>query len=229
MQKDASVRRQLQEPSGFEIPTPRRRTDSTDSSFATTSHRSSSFETLSPQSEDERADHRLKHSRNFHQLSISPSPARYTPPEDPPPPPEPEKVTWSSLPRKRQLLVLVLARLSDPLANTSLQSYIYYQLSSFDRSLPPSKIAAQAGLVSASFSAAQTLTAIVWGTVADAPWAGRKFVIMIGLCGTGVGILGYGFASTWWQAVCWRAFTGGLNGNVAVIRTTVSETVKEKK
>lgn len=53
-------------------------------------------------------------------------------------------VSWRSLPRKDQLFVLTLARLSEPLTQTSLGSYLFYQLQSFDHSLPDSTISYQA-------------------------------------------------------------------------------------
>jgi Major Facilitator Superfamily len=140
-----------------------------------------------------------------------------------------DQVTWSSLPRKGQLIILTLARLSEPLTQTSLQSYLYYQLASFDPSQPPSQVTSQAGVVIAAFAAAQAVTALFWGTVADAQWGGRKFVIIVGLCGTGLGSLGYGFSGSWQTAVAWRLLAGSLNGNVGVMRTMISEIVKEKK
>ena len=138
-------------------------------------------------------------------------------------------VTWASLPHKGQLAVLTLARLSEPLTQTSLQAYLYHQLASFSPDLPPAAIATQAGIVQASFAAAQAVTAILWGTVADQPWAGRKAVLTIGLCGTAMGSLGYGFSRSMGEAIFWRLVAGSLNGNVGVMRTMMSEIVKEKK
>ncbi|EGO54638.1 hypothetical protein NEUTE1DRAFT_113111 [Neurospora tetrasperma FGSC 2508] len=80
--------------------------------------------------------------------------------------------SWGHLPRKDQLIVitLALARLSEPLVQTSLQW--------FNPDLPDSTIAGQAGIlhdmlavavadlqfqISASFTAAQFLTAMLWG------------------------------------------------------------------
>ena len=140
-----------------------------------------------------------------------------------------EKVTWSSLPHKTQLLILTLARLSEPLTQTSLQAYLYHQLASFSPTLSPSAIATQAGLVQASFSAAQALTAMLWGRLADSPRVGRKVVIVVGLCGTCVGSVGYGFAGGWKTAVAWRVLSGMLNGNMGVMRTMISEIVRDKK
>jgi hypothetical protein len=95
-----------------------------------------------------------------------------------------EVVTWMSLPHKRQLAVLTAARLSEPLVQTSLQSYMFYQLKSFDKSLPDSVIASQAGIMQGSFTAAQFLTAMMWGRIADSDRGGRKTVLLIGLLGT---------------------------------------------
>ncbi|KAG8631871.1 hypothetical protein KVT40_001011 [Elsinoe batatas] len=74
-----------------------------------------------------------------------------------------QQVSWSALPRKDQLMLLTLARLSEPLTQTSLQAYMFYQLKSFDPSLPDSTIASQAGFLQAAFTGAQFLTAILWG------------------------------------------------------------------
>ena len=95
-----------------------------------------------------------------------------------------ETVRWRDLPEKGQLTVLTLARLSEPLVQTSLQSYMFYQLQSFRPDLPASTIASQSGILHASFTAAQFVTAMFWGRLADSPRFGRKTVLMIGLTGT---------------------------------------------
>ncbi|OAF99894.1 MFS general substrate transporter, partial [Paraphaeosphaeria sporulosa] len=138
-------------------------------------------------------------------------------------------VTWLSLPRKDQLAVLTLARLSEPLTQTSLGSYIFYQLRSFDPSLPDSTIAYQAGILHAAFPGAQFLTAIAWGRFADAEYGGRKRAISIGLLGTLVSIIGFGFSHSFLTALFFRCLGGVLNGNVGVMRTMISEIIKEKK
>ncbi|CAO2647569.1 Nn.00g084910.m01.CDS01 [Neocucurbitaria sp. VM-36] len=138
-------------------------------------------------------------------------------------------VSWRSLPRKDQLLVLTLARLSEPLTQTSLGSYLFYQLQSFDQSLPDSTISYQAGIVGAAFPAAQFLTAILWGRFADSEHGGRKRVIYIGLLGTMCSTIGFGFSHSFPMAVAFRSLGGVLNGNIGVMRTMISEIIKEKK
>ena len=136
-------------------------------------------------------------------------------------------VRWKDLPHKDQLAILVLARLAEPLVQTSLQAYMFWQLRSFDHALSDATISWQAGVLQASFSAAQTLTGVFWGRVADR--FGRKAVLIIGSVGTLVSCLGFGLAQSFVMALVFRSLGGLVNGNIAVIRTMVSEVIQEKK
>lgn len=150
----------------------------------------------------------------------------------PPPeysPPKPSPVTWLSLPRKGQLTLLGLCRVFDFLQISSLQAYMFFQLKSFNPELSDADISTQAGILQGAFTAAQFATAVAWGQVADAQWGGRKFVLLVGLLGTAVSCLGVAFATSFAQAVFWRFFGGAINGTVGIIRTMISENVKEKK
>jgi len=168
--------------------------------------------------------------------------ARHLDGEQPPPAPlHPEEagqerrqpVSWSSLPKKSQLAILTLARLSEPLTQTSLQAYMFYQLKSFHApdAPPPSDavVARQAGMLAAAFTGAQFLVAMLWGRLADSEAFGRKRVILFGLLGTAIGTLGFGFSGSFGAAVFWRGVAGVLNGNMGVMRTMISEIVREKK
>lgn len=138
-------------------------------------------------------------------------------------------VAWSDLPKKKQLAILTMARLSEPLTQTSLQAYMFYQLRSFDPSLPDSSISSQAGMLQGSFTAAQFLTAVLWGRIADSDTFGRKRVLLIGLLGTCISCVGFGFSRSFVQAAVFRTLGGALNGNVGVMRTMISEIIQEKK
>ncbi|UNI19308.1 hypothetical protein JDV02_005500 [Purpureocillium takamizusanense] len=144
-------------------------------------------------------------------------------------------VSWSSLPRKDQLAILFLARLVDFLQVASLQAYVFYQLKALDASsggnneASDARIAQQAGILQGCFTGAQVATAMLWGKAADAGWCGRKRVLVIGLAGTALSCLGYGFATTFFWAAFWRAFGGAVNGTVGIIRTMISEITKEKR
>jgi hypothetical protein len=138
-------------------------------------------------------------------------------------------VTWRSVPRKGQLAILAFARLSEPFTQMSLTAYLFYQLKLFDTNLADSTIAAQGGMIQAAYSAAQLLTAVLWGRAADTDWIGRKRVLLIGLFSTGLTCVGYGFSKSFAEAMVYRVLGGALNGNVGVIRTLVSETVEAKR
>jgi Na+/melibiose symporter-like transporter len=140
---------------------------------------------------------------------------------------EEEASTWTSLPQKDQLVILALARFSEPLIQMSVRSYLFYQLRSFDKTLPDSAIASQAGIIQASFNAAQLCTAILWGSFSDRN--GRKPVLLLGLLGTAISCVGFGFSTTFWQAITFRIIGGALNGNIGVMRTMVGEIIREKK
>ncbi|TVY80466.1 putative membrane protein [Lachnellula suecica] len=145
------------------------------------------------------------------------------------PKPQDGPVTWLSLPRKDQLAILFLCRLVDFLQVASLQAYVFYQLKSFNPTLSDAVISTQAGILQGCFTGAQVLTAILWGKVADSRSGGRKLVLLLGLGGTAVSCLGYGFSKTFWQAACFRILGGGINGTVGIIRTMIAEITKEKK
>lgn len=142
---------------------------------------------------------------------------------------EPTNSTWMSLPRKDQLLILFLSRLVDFLQVASLQAYVFFQLKSLDASLSDAQVSNQAGMLQGAFTGAQILTAFLWGKAADASWCGRKRVLLIGLLGTAISCIGYGFATSFAWAVFWRAAGGGINGTVGIIRTMIAEITVERK
>jgi MFS family permease len=126
-------------------------------------------------------------------------------------------VTWMSLPHKTQLAILFLCRLFDFLQVASLQAYLFYRLESFYPAASDAQISTQAGVMQACFTGAQVATAMLWGKAADSRLGGRKMVLLVGLGGTAVSCLGYGFAETFWQAVAWRIFGGAINGTVGIM------------
>ncbi|KAK5011570.1 hypothetical protein LTR28_013253, partial [Elasticomyces elasticus] len=141
-----------------------------------------------------------------------------------PPPP----ATWTNMPHKDQLAILAFSRFVDFFQMASLQTYMVHQLKSFDHSLPDSVISHQSGILQGAFTAAQIITSIIWGRVADQPNVGRKMVLNIGLIGTGISCVGVGFSTTFGQAVAWRILGGAVNGTVGAARTMVAETVDKR-
>lgn len=114
---------------------------------------------------------------------------------------------------------------------TSLLSYLYFQLRSFhaaDEEPPsPATISRQAGIIASAFAGSQCLTGMIWGRLSDT--IGRKPCLLIGLLGTALSVLGFGFATSFKQALVFRIMGGCLNGNVGVLRTMVSELIREPR
>jgi MFS family permease len=80
-----------------------------------------------------------------------------------------------------------------------------------------------AGLLISSFSLAEALMGMFWGSLSDR--VGRKPVLLVGCVGTMFSMIMVGVAPNIWVAWLGRAIGGLLNGNIAVIQTMVGELV----
>ena len=92
----------------------------------------------------------------------------------------------------------------------SIFPYVYYMISSFKITHDDRQIAIYAGMVTSAFAFAEFSTGVVWGRLSDR--IGRKPVLLIGLAGTGLSMLVFGFAPSLPIALLGRALGGLLNG-----------------
>lgn len=120
---------------------------------------------------------------------------------------------WIYLPKKSHIAFLFFSRLFDFMQITTLQSYILDQVSSFDSSLSSYTATKQVGLLNGGFTASQAITSIVWGSLSDIPWIGRKPIFLFGLLGSSISCVGLGFSQTFTQALGFRVLAGAINGN----------------
>ncbi|OAA81664.1 Major facilitator superfamily domain, general substrate transporter [Akanthomyces lecanii RCEF 1005] len=125
----------------------------------------------------------------------------------------------------QQLAILAVARFAEPLAYTSVNPYLPDMIRGFG--VAENDIATWAGLTSAAFSLAQSVTAVPWGRAADR--YGRKPVLVVGLLSTMVCFIIWGLSTSLPMAITVRAIQGGGNGNVGIIRTMVAEMVPERE
>ncbi|KAI0014363.1 MFS general substrate transporter [Xylariaceae sp. FL0662B] len=127
----------------------------------------------------------------------------------------------------RQLLVLAICRICEPIAFMGIFPYIYFMIEDFHITDDKSKISFYAGMVTSAFTFAEFSTGLLWGRLSDR--IGRKPVLLTGLVGTALSVLIFGFAPNLTVALMARAIGGLLNGNMGVLQTTVTEliTVKE--
>ncbi|KAH8819355.1 major facilitator superfamily domain-containing protein [Xylogone sp. PMI_703] len=140
-----------------------------------------------------------------------------------------EVITWRLLPEKKQLCLLFFTRFVDIFQTVSIQSYVFYYLKSFNKSLPGATISSQAGLLIGSFTGAQLLTTLLWARISDRKGIGRKGVIQVGLFGTALSCLGLGLSRNFNQALACRILGGSLNAIPSIIGVMTSEIVSEKR
>ncbi|KAL7272270.1 hypothetical protein RUND412_004930 [Rhizina undulata] len=127
-----------------------------------------------------------------------------------------------------QLFVLGVVRIIEPITFASLIPYIYAQTiwllsdpSKPDSPPADSKIALYSALLISSFAFSETVTSHVWGRLSDT--YGRKPIVLIGLFGSALSLILYGFSTSVPMAMTARIVGGFLNGNMGVLQTMVME------
>lgn len=126
-----------------------------------------------------------------------------------------------------QMAVVVLIRFSEPISFTSLFPYVYFMVRDFNIAPDPTKIPTYTGYLASSFSLSQFLFCIHWSRLSDR--IGRKYVLFIGLLGSALSLVIFGFATNFYVALAARTMAGALNGNVAVLTTMVGEIATDRK
>ncbi|PWY88773.1 MFS general substrate transporter [Aspergillus sclerotioniger CBS 115572] len=133
---------------------------------------------------------------------------------------------WSAFP-VRQLFVLALCRICEPIAFMSIFPYVYQMVEAFHVTDNDRKIALYAGMITSAFTFAEFSAGMFWGRMSDK--IGRKPVLVMGLIGTAISMIVFGFAPNLATAMVARALGGLLNGNIGVLQTTVAEIVTVKE
>lgn len=114
-----------------------------------------------------------------------------------------------------------LCRLAEPIAFTSILAYSFVMVQDLNGTDKDASL--YSGLLVSAFAIAETSTIMFWGTLSDK--IGRKPVILMGLAGTALSSIIFGFAQKYWVAMLARLLGGALNGNLAVLQTMVTEMV----
>ncbi|KAF2493144.1 MFS general substrate transporter [Lophium mytilinum] len=127
----------------------------------------------------------------------------------------------------QQMAILALCRICEPIAFTSIFPYAYYMVQSFHVTEDKAQVAMYVGMVTSAFAFAECASSMLWGRLSDK--IGRKSCFLGGLFGTGLSMCLFGFAKSLPMALFARAMGGLLNGNVAVLQTTVAELVTDEK
>lgn len=127
---------------------------------------------------------------------------------------------WTLL-RNPQLAVLCFLRIAEPLAATSILSYLLFQVRYVSPGVSEAQIATYAGLLIGAKTFARVLTGVFWGMLADKQ--GRKPVLLIGLISAAIATVGYGFATNFSLAISWQIVLGATSNEIAITRTIAAE------
>ncbi|KAA1088975.1 hypothetical protein PGT21_002805 [Puccinia graminis f. sp. tritici] len=131
-----------------------------------------------------------------------------------------QRTTRTPLP-VRQLIVLCIMRITEPISYTLIFPFINQMLEDLKVSEDPKQIGYYAGAIESLFAIAQLLTAIFWGRLSDR--IGRKPVMLTGLLGMAVSVILFGLQKTYLGLIISRFLAGMMNGNVAVLQSIVGE------
>ena len=158
-------------------------------------------------------------------LSTQRSPPETPSNNDAEPPPPPSLVKSTPLPRK-QLFVLCLMRMTEPISFTVIFPFVNAMLrANLPASIPSSRLGYYAGIVESAFAFAQFATIFWWARLSDR--IGRKPVLLIGLLGSFLSVNAFGFAKTFPQMVLARSIAGLMNGNIAILKSVLAEITDE--
>ncbi|KZV60938.1 MFS general substrate transporter [Peniophora sp. CONT] len=130
----------------------------------------------------------------------------------------PKAVGITPVPTK-QLVVLCICRIADPVVFSQIFPYINEMLSSL--ALEPERIPFYAGLVESSFAIAQLATIYFWARLSDR--FGRRPIIFLGALGMATATMLFGLSKSLTAILCARSLGGLFSGNVAVMHSTLGE------
>ncbi|POW04961.1 hypothetical protein PSHT_11006 [Puccinia striiformis] len=170
-------------------------------------------------------------------LSRTPSSTEANESPEPDPLPEQsglqERTTRTPLP-VRQLVVLCIMRITEPISYTLIFPFINQMLEDMKVSEDPKQIGYYAGLIESThhpnfiswdgdvyLRLHNCLQRIFWGRLSDR--IGRKPVMLTGLLGMAVSVILFGVQKTYTGLIISRFLAGMMNGNVGVLQSIVGE------
>jgi MFS family permease len=132
----------------------------------------------------------------------------------------PEKKAVTAVPWKK-VIVLLLCMLTEALSLTQLFPYVAFMVEDFGVAKDAKEVGMYAGFIASAFSLAQFFSSFFWGYASDL--FGRRPVMLVGMAGTTLFTVLFGFSQTLWWAISVRALAGLMNGNIGVAKTYLGE------
>lgn len=125
----------------------------------------------------------------------------------------------------KQLFVLCVMQLTEPVSYTLIFPFINQMLEEMNISDDPKQIGYYAGFIESLYAVAQLCTAIFWGRLSD--HVGRKPIMLIGLFAMAISTIFFGFQKTYLGLIICRFIAGMMNGNIGVLQSIVAEITDE--
>ena len=119
----------------------------------------------------------------------------------------------------RQVFIVICVQICESMNINVLFPFLAFMVEDFGYT--GHKIGYYAGILAASFCAAQLTSSYLWGWFSDTH--GRKPALFFGTFGAGCGMLLFGLAPTFEVAVLGRCVSGLLSGNLGVLKSFLSE------
>lgn len=104
--------------------------------------------------------------------------------------------------------------------------FVSFMILEFYPGLKETEIGYYSGILEGSFHIGSIIGSIFWGWYSDK--YGRKPALILGLFGTILATIGFGFSPNFGSAIATRLLWGLLNGNVGVAKTALSEVCSDK-
>lgn len=136
---------------------------------------------------------------------------------------EKSQVSATPIP-KGKLFVVCLVQLCDALSLTSILPYLSQMtadLMGLDEEKEQKLVGYYGGFIISSYYLTQLVCSPIWGFLSDR--FGRKPILLIGLLGTTLTCLMFGFTKWFFMALLIRGFYGFANGNIGIVKTYLRE------
>ncbi|KAL8289976.1 hypothetical protein RQP46_002915 [Phenoliferia psychrophenolica] len=112
-------------------------------------------------------------------------------------------------------------RFAEPISFSLIYPFVNHMLEDLKVTDDPKRIGYYAGIIEGLFALCTFCTVLAWGRLSDR--IGRKPVLCIGLMGVALSNILFGISTSFPMMVVARCLGGALNGNVAVIKSTLGE------
>ena len=121
----------------------------------------------------------------------------------------------------KMFLPLLMILLCEGICSLSISSYMGYMIVDIGAASNTDGVGTWAGWLNASFSICQFFSSFLFGWLSDR--IGRRVILLIGVFGTLVTTVAFGFAPNIFWAIALRSANGLLNGNVGIVKTCIAE------